>query len=343
MIVHLFNPENDLALAAGTERFTPPKAAVAMRNEGALLPLWWAGEDDAVVVNGPINSDYLDAARRAGLHTPVLRKLPFTADAIASPWGWSMHARRILIDGGMDINSLPSEAQLARHRELSHRRTSLKLLKAIGEKNALLPVEATTPEVAFDAIKRFDGDAYIKLPWSGSGRGVFHTTHLSPETLGNYVRGFIKRQGSVMVEKARKRIKDFAMLFEADDKGVHYSGLSSFATDSRGAYYGNLIASQSYILSTIGSDPRYLAVTIEHALAGIIGNDYRGWIGVDMMTEERNGSVEIVPCVEVNLRMTMGVAAMLIRRCLPDHSEPMLLSVGKEPLSKLFEKRIKSV
>ena len=40
--LHIFNPENDLALAANVARYTPPPAAVSLRLSGALLPLWWA-------------------------------------------------------------------------------------------------------------------------------------------------------------------------------------------------------------------------------------------------------------------------------------------------------------
>jgi len=43
--VFLFNPENDIALAAGRQNFTPPKAALQMALSGATLP-WWLGDSD---------------------------------------------------------------------------------------------------------------------------------------------------------------------------------------------------------------------------------------------------------------------------------------------------------
>ena len=47
--LHLFNPENDLALALGCRHYTPPPHAVAIHNAGALLPMWWAEKEDRVI------------------------------------------------------------------------------------------------------------------------------------------------------------------------------------------------------------------------------------------------------------------------------------------------------
>ena len=50
MNIYWFNPENDIALGLDARGgFTPPRAAVAMRQAGALLPLLWAGDDDRVL------------------------------------------------------------------------------------------------------------------------------------------------------------------------------------------------------------------------------------------------------------------------------------------------------
>lgn len=329
MKAHLFNPENDLALAAGTAHFTPPRAAREVHAAGALLPLWWAGEDDVVIAPEAMAPEAERLRREYGLKGHTAWNIEATLPWSAAPWGWSADARRQFVDAGIDRRLLPDDAWLARHRELSHRRTSIALLRALGEREELIPTEARTPDEALEAITRWGGDAYIKLPWSGSGRGVFRTKGMSAERLISYIEGFIRRQSSVMVEKTRRKEKDFAMLFEATEDGVKFRGLSYFVTDGRGAYGGNMVAEQSDIVRAISTDPRYLAPQLEKALGKIIGDDYRGWLGVDMMTERLPGEagLGIVPCVEVNLRMTMGVAALLIRSNLPASTPPTLLSL----------------
>ena len=60
--LHLFNPENDLALAAGAERYTPPRAAAEMARCGQLFPMWLAESADSVLVTGTGKADAVLAA-----------------------------------------------------------------------------------------------------------------------------------------------------------------------------------------------------------------------------------------------------------------------------------------
>lgn len=46
MKVHIFNPENDMALADGTAGYTAPSNIRQMREELHWLPLWWAEDED---------------------------------------------------------------------------------------------------------------------------------------------------------------------------------------------------------------------------------------------------------------------------------------------------------
>ena len=64
MKLHLFNPENDLALAANLDHYTPPKAAVDLRRSGALLPMWYADAGDRVLCHG-VNARWFDTVRTA--------------------------------------------------------------------------------------------------------------------------------------------------------------------------------------------------------------------------------------------------------------------------------------
>ena len=60
MTLHIFNPENDLALACPSPHFIPPVSARQMADDLSALPVWWAMRGDAVCVAS------VEAARRWG-------------------------------------------------------------------------------------------------------------------------------------------------------------------------------------------------------------------------------------------------------------------------------------
>ena len=327
--LHIFNPENDFALALGRRSYTPDKGAVAIRRAGCPLPLWWAKPGDFVLIeNDPeIFARAAEMIESYKLDGEVVAVPP--ADATAMPWGWSHHTRRRLLDLGMDPAGLPSELYLDNLRLLSHRRTAITVSRLIGMESRMIAVEATTQAEAQRAIDHFSGDAVVKLPWSSSGRGVIYTNTYSASTLSGYLAGMIRRQGSVTIEPRHDRLRDFAMLFESTESGIGYRGLSTFITDERGFYAGNIVDTQEGITRIIGADPSGFIKPLREALSTVVEPiGYRGPIGVDMMVcrdTSPGGAEKIVPCIEVNFRHTMGFAALAAARRLHP-SEPMIIT-----------------
>lgn len=288
-----FNPENDLALAFGRRYYTPPRAAVELRRAGVNLPSLWADDFDAIF---DVESKHI---------VPNPRFVP-------EPWGWSFYTRECFWRAGCSLEHMPDDAALEQIRMLSHRRTSIELLSRLGIEGLQLPVEAHSAAEAFRAIESFGSDAVIKLPWSCSGRGVFYSGKMTGKQLASVVEGGISRQGSVMIEPRYERLRDFAMLFYSDSDCVRFRGLSMFHTDQKGNYSGNIIAPQNVIRENLRVDTGDLANRLEKILGIILCGKYRGWVGVDMMTYRNPcGNICIHPCIEINLRMTMGVAALL--------------------------------
>jgi len=301
---HLFNPENDLALAAGTANFTPPRAAAALRDAGASLPAWWAADTDCVLGVDPDEAERL--RRRWGI-TFATEAAP--ADE-AAPWGWSAYARRIFSLAG--LTGLPDDSRIDRLRELSHRRTAMSLLRTLGIDDV---IECRTLAEVERAVSR--GPSVMKSPWSCSGRGVMYTRGMSRDEIRRHAAGTIRRQGSIMVEPMMERAVDFAALFNATPSGLNFAGWSIFTTSAAGAYTGNVVAPQPEIeerldsLTPIGTLRGY-AAEIAAQLGAIIGGAYTGPLGVDMMLCGRDMTLR--PCIEVNLRRTMGHAAIDIHR-----------------------------
>ena len=331
MILHLFNPEHEIALAAHLAHFTPPHAARQLKADLCWLPALWAGEHDAVLVE---NADYARkaCARRCKLLGRAIPQfverdqLPHLDITHVEPWGWDAAVATDLQRWGVAADVMPDAAQLERYRQLAHRRTSAQLLPALRVEGTVgEAVECSTLQQVAECQQRW-GQIVVKSPWSSSGRGVRYcdASHLvnSEQRIVNsgldgWINNIIKQQGSVMVEPYYNKVKDFGMEFEVDAAGkVHYLGLSLFHTKN-GAYTGNLLATEEAKRELMA---RYLPLELlDEVRQRIIDNvqlgDYQGPFGIDMMVVNCqfsivNSQLLLHPCVELNLRRTMGHVAL---------------------------------
>ncbi len=328
--LHLFNPENDIALATGSDNFTAPKAALALRASGAALPLWYGDPGDTFLAYG-INTRWLDSVReRFGIGVGVFDHRSANVFEPA-PWGWSAAVRRDFLREGFTADSLPDNSILNRWRQLSHRRTAAELCRMIAPR---LDFAIAPPAVEIDSVDRLsryladNRSVIIKSPWSSSGRGLIDTRHISAAEALRRSEGIIRRQGSVMVETAYERTADFAMLFECADSRCRRVGLSLFTADASGSYTGNALASDSRLLERLSrhypaSRLNAAGEALREAVECLIAPCYSGPLGIDMLVARLNdGSALLDATVEINLRMTMGfVAHSLSERFLSPGSE----------------------
>ena len=58
MQLYLFNPENDLALADGNANYCAPPSANKIAYDLSTLPLWFADEEDFVILPNNIHIEY---------------------------------------------------------------------------------------------------------------------------------------------------------------------------------------------------------------------------------------------------------------------------------------------
>ena len=351
MTLHVFNPEHDIALASGLENFTSPHAGRQLRHDLGFLPTLWAAQGDGVLVEDAEQAlaslqRLAMAAKKTlgvtvGKETVLLTGRQTLPDiAAVSPWGWDAALRGRLRRMGIGNNLLPGDEKLQCVRNLSHRRTAtvlLQRLKADGLATAVddMPMECCSMDDVEAVLARYP-HAVLKAPWSSSGRGVRFTGTRADSALEGWVRSVITRQGSVMAEPYYNKVKDFGMEFEAHaDGSVGYSGLSLFHT-ANGAYTGNIVATEQRKLELIGwyLPAEFLEQVKEricHHLTDILQGRYQGPLGVDMMlvngdckTPHTGASSQagflLHPCVEVNLRLTMGHAALALS---PDDDDRM--------------------
>lgn len=320
--LHIFNPSHDEALAAHSPYYYPSRAARQLGNDLATLPAWWAQAGDYVLIPDTLPLPASDFTGRDlhFLHPSSLRNLsPADIDSI-SPWGWDALLTHQLQRAGIPPTLLPSAGQLDTIRQLSSRQTAVHLLKAIRQEIPETTGTSSwcTDEHAVWNFVRRHGTAMLKAPWSSSGRGVFPATANAPESVHRRVTRLLREQGAVEAEPFYRHTTDLALEFTATATGVSYEGLSLFTTASTGAYTGNLIAPQDVLLQYLPAPLRPLlsplADCLSHHLHRLLQGAYNGPLGVDLMCVDTPDGPRFHPCVEVNLRRTMGHVALHLRR-----------------------------
>ncbi|MBO7569000.1 MAG: hypothetical protein J6T11_01420 [Bacteroidaceae bacterium] len=331
MKLHIFNPEHDIALATNVKRFTAPHAARQLRSEMGFLPALWAADGDMVMVDDIKAAEHrLWRLKRYAAHVslvslnnaPSLQLLHHHLGDIESvePWGWDSGVAEMLQKAGLPKHLIPNDHQLEDIRQLSNRSwASQFLLPVVRQEDSLMTGESWYIKDFNElAIKVSDGESYVmKAPWSSSGRGIRYLTHpdhwLRNQTWARHV---IERQGGIMLEPYYNKVKDFGMEFMAHaDGSVTYEGLSLFQTVN-GAYSGSIIDTEAEKQMVL---ERYVPAQlldmarkkICEVLSLNLKNRYHGPLGVDMMIVSDAGNRWLLhPCVELNLRRTMGHVAL---------------------------------
>ena len=318
LILHIFNPENDLALADGGANYCPPPAAAQIAYDLASLPLWFAGVGNAVILPDEHHLRfYNEMSAQFALASPYDASKAGSVE-YCRPWGWSPQIRRRLKAMGFSDSLLPGDADVEAIRALSNRCSSIRILAALGERGVELPPMPRYLQDA-DAVAAFVNilpRCVVKAPWSGSGKGIAWGIGRVETPMEHFYKGVIRRQGGVVCEHFLSSVQEFAMEFYAGERGVSFVGYSLFDA-AKGSYSGNLLAEDCHIecvlsqlisLDTIHS----VRVHLEDILSGMLaGSGYCGYLGVDMMIYNDGGHLRLNPCMELNLRMNMGVVSRL--------------------------------
>lgn len=316
--IHIFNPDTDYALAADMSYYTAPSHVVDLRARFALLPAIYAKSGDAILLmdspeNGIANLKYYDVVQQKNLSLiyPDESKLNNSKynGYMASPWGWNRQIKQFLNERFDKLHGIPDGTKLKAIRELSHRRNTIKMLKSISgiSSEISLPVEIFEIEEGLKVFRE-NKALYFKAPWSSSGRGILLTDDLEVKHVEPWLRGIIRRQGSVIVEQAYQRILDFATEWIMEKGAARFLGFSVFNVSRRGKYHSNLELPQKDLLEIIKKatidNIRVIVDCQKSALELNIGSRYDGPVGIDMLVT-KNGHIN--PCVEMNIRKTMGM------------------------------------
>ena len=191
MTLHIFNPDHDLVLAAGSDHFTAPKAARDLYADLGFLPALWAQEGDFVLVAEMESArERLRHIKGRGKGVELVdretMKRMLTNGTINSkelsiaPWGWDRNVKELLMGVGVSEAILPAMEWLEDVRNVSSRQwVSDNLLPTlVSQLNSLHPARFVGASFVVKSMAELrvllqtHGQVVVKAPWSSSGRGI---------------------------------------------------------------------------------------------------------------------------------------------------------------------------
>ena len=231
---------------------------------------------------------------------------------------------------------LPSIEQMSVLRDLQHRKMAIEAtayLQRLHNKTLHLAKPAlllTSAEI--EAFVSAHPYAIFKAPWSGSGKGIVRSLGCLSENLLNRVKNIAEKQGGVIAEPLYSVIQDFAMEFSCEKGHTNFAGYSWFFTNEHGAYQGNLLASNEFIVKKLQKwilfeDINIVKQALQSFISEHIAPNYSGYVGVDMFIYKEKEQFFLHPCVEFNLRMTMGLVARFFYDKFVEYGKTGLFSV----------------
>lgn len=285
----LCNLSNDMALAADCVPYFPPRHIQQMESDLSMLSYVW---DD-------------------GSDNP-------------QPWGWSKTARSFFLQHGVDSSRMPTESELDTWRALSSREFAAYyislFLRQYADKAFFVGqnMRFISQEVIEDTIgdMRRDGRCcVVKSPWSSSGRGIVVVRQWDDDVC-NRIFSIAKKQGGVLIDTYYDKLLDFALEFKVEEGHVSFLGYSLFSSSLEGKYGYNIVDSQEWIITEIESTVGFSLESLRDAHLALLqkhlGEKYHGFLGIDMMAVRADNMIAVHPCVEINMRLNMGILAIML-------------------------------
>ena len=324
--IKVFNPEHDMALANGDRHFIDPRNIREMACD--LAPLMEFIEGNDILVWG---WDYAIKTRllRMGI---AEERLPTDATLTAlRACSERQSAHQLLRTFHADYPEGPYIGESI----LAH---SLDDIAAYATQHGHIILK--DPLSSSGKGLRHVNEGGLPLPPSRGGGtsepseqsiGAMPSLPSSLKKVENWANALIRRHGYLTAEPYYDKVQDFAMEFCIRDGQCRFIGYSLFNTNPHGRYESNLLMEDEKIESMLA---RYIPHSALHEVRDwVIAHSHyiipTGWdttrhplyFGIDMMVVNFqfsifNSQFRIHPCVEINLRLNMGIIAHEVRRKL---------------------------
>jgi len=337
-----YNPTCELAIANNTVSFMPNKTLALFEKDLDVLPMYFANQQDIVLVQQMPDAAFLSILNQAGISYPqfllmneVLQNKGCFSKEINQlhPWGWSPRVHYLFkqLKKNCTDNFLNQVNAYWKpeYRNLYSRKTALEVLSTILdnkqeqgfiENKYIARVCYNSSEV--EKLLEEWPQMVLKAPWSSSGRGllVLRQSELNKSNK-QWIQGTIAAQGYIMAEALLDKKYDFSLQFFSNAKDdLRYIGPSFFETNSNGQYVGSLLgAIPDEIMQYLPKNElERLANQVGEAIKQVgITDHYHGYLSVDcMLFKDHSGEIRIQPCVEINLRYNMGILCHFLEKHL---------------------------
>jgi hypothetical protein len=328
----VFNPTCEMAVVNGHGSYRPPVRLRQFENELAAISLWLGGKYDSVLVEEAVPETFTDQLNNWGVSAPQfitsLKKVSCSLPLELHPWGWSPaihHQFKKIVTDGTAHPMLPWKAA---HKMLLSRYTGLELATIVSEwikEDAVLsipqlPLVLTSPEGIAVLEEGMSSPILLKTPWSASGRGLFKIRDRQENAAANtWVLGKLKQQGALLAEPWLDKLQDISFHFWVEEKGIQFLGATYFNTDKDGQFLGCYTSPPPIDFL----EPLALSGLVERSADWLmqaldrlrINQRYRGPVGIDgLFFKTPEKVVKLHPCIEVNLRYTMGLVNLFVAK-----------------------------
>ncbi len=294
MSLFIYNPTAEIAIANGTNSFTPPTRLQKFEEDIAFNYITSISE------NNYYESYY--------------------------PWSESQiefnNIFKPLKDAGL-INNLRSYIHWTDEQKLFFSRLTdielQKTIKLLQTHKINIPysgIKATSMQEIEHQIIQW-GSVVIKQPWSTSGRGIHFVDNNNKKLDKAWILGSFKRQGFVTVEPFMNKVLDFSLHFNINQKEVKNIGISYSVNNRKGSFIGGNINRKKIKTNIQNKLTHFIEANINYKLfyivkKAIVINDihkkYTGVVGIDgIVYQDKNNELFIHPCVDVNMRYNMGL------------------------------------
>jgi hypothetical protein len=333
-MIHYFNPGHETAVLNASKHYQPAARIAKMQEDLAFLPAWYADSDDFVFIKNLLPDNFL----------PSIQSLKQPASAICeqtlskqndklfnqeiSLWGISPQSIHFFekIDRQYNL-SLKIPAWKEEFRFLGSRFATKEIISELIEsvpeiEKAIVPkFYSDLPgieKVCLSALNDgFPDKLLLKSPYSSSGRGLVWLPPGKPaQSEKQIISGMLKKQSQVSIEIALNKRLDFSMHFEILSEGItQFAGYSVFQTNAKGVYENSLTDSRENLENMIAVYiGKHLLMQVRNQLTELLNKTYSpyyiGNIGVDMLVYESENQFRLHPCVEINMRKSMGYLAI---------------------------------
>ncbi|HPE75685.1 MAG TPA: hypothetical protein PLC80_06330 [Draconibacterium sp.] len=341
--IYLFNPTCEYAVANQNENWQPNRILQKMESDLSLISLYLGNKNDYVLIDSLPSPEFIASLKQFNIEIPgfITKRESLQNQHFINlpknkllPWGWSPASHKLLSplkkSCTSEFQNSPVYNWLPGHRDITSRKFALEILTRLQltiKNDFILPAEnkpriCTTQNDFEDAIKQW-GKVMIKAPWSSSGRGLQPVTKtpVHPK-VWEKVLGVVKEQGFALAEPLLNKVLDLALLFEIKKGKVNHLGNSYFYTNSKGQYEGNYLNGFPVTIdNAVLEFADYMVGEIRQPIINAIENSematfHEGYFGVDTLVYSDKNKLRINPCLEINVRYTMGLLALRLEKLI---------------------------